>query len=166
MSAFHFDPLSSQKPQDQGRQLSDAVTKLEQNTTFGKNNFNLCPHSLKIGYQVLCHVDQSTTSTRYSKMQHLHFKIWGVKVLLKILSPYCLVSWIGVWEIDVTLFTVTQKHSHAKLSSTCLSPCNYFPRNMCFDSWESYTLLYHANQIMPLQIEMASHYFNPPLKLW
>lgn len=68
MSAPDFDPLSSRKPQDQGRQLSDAVTKLEQNTTFEKNNFNLCPRSLKIGYQVLCHADQSTAGTRYSKM--------------------------------------------------------------------------------------------------
>lgn len=68
MSTPDFDPFSSRKPQDQGRQLSDAVTKLEQNTTFEKNNFNLCPRSLKIGYQVLCHADQSTASTRYSKM--------------------------------------------------------------------------------------------------
>lgn len=36
---------------------------------------------------------------------------------------------------------------------------------MCFDSWENCTLFYHANQIVPLQIEMVSQDFNPTRKL-
>lgn len=69
-----------------------------------ENNFNLCPKGLKFGCYVWCHTDQST---RYSKTQYLHFKMLGLKVHLKVLSQYCMASWIGHWEINVILLSMT-----------------------------------------------------------